>query len=188
MRTFVTIEGLRELDAALAELPKTIAKNATKRALAKAAEPIAEEAKRLVPVNTGLLRNSIAISTKLKNKVGRSEFSAVLRGGGSKAEAVAAMRDARRAAGAPSFAEVFIGPAWPKGFYGTFVEFGTSDTVAQPFMRPAWDSQKDHALSIIKGELATQIIAAAKRVSKSKRYTADIKYRASIGAMIAAGA
>ncbi len=142
MRTAVTIEGLRELDAALAELPRTIAKNATKRALAKAAEPIAEEAKRLVPVDSGLLRNSIAISTKLKNKVGRAEFSAVLRGGGSRAEAVAAMRDARRAAGAPSFAEIYIGPAWPKGFYGTFVEFGTSDTAAQPFMRPAWDSQK----------------------------------------------
>lgn len=186
-RTVVSIEGFRELDAALAELPKAIAKNATKRALAKAAEPIAEEARRLVPVNTGTLKESISVSTKLKNKVGEAEFSAVMRAGGSKSEAVSAMRDARRAAGAPSFAEVFIGPSVPSGFYGHLVEFGTSHSVAQPFLRPAWDAQKMAALGLIKGVMAEEIIAAAKRVAKSKRYGADIKYRASIGAMIAAG-
>jgi hypothetical protein len=80
---------------------------------------------------------------------------------------------------------MFVGPSVPAGFYGHFVEFGTPRTAAQPFMRPAWDATQDQVLDSIKGELATQIIATAKRIGRSKRQSVDVKYRASIAAMIA---
>lgn len=186
-RTIVSLSGFRELDAALGELPKAISRGVLHRTLRKAAEPIAEEARHLAPVDEGDLEESISVSTRIKNKVGGAEFSAVLRSGGTKAEAVQALRDARRAAGgAGSFAEVFVGPAVPQGFHAHFVEFGTEHSAPQPFMRPAWDSRKDAALVIMKEELGNEIIRAARRLGKSKKRSADVKYRASIAAMMAA--
>ena len=97
--------------------------------LTKAGQPIAEKARELVPVDQGDLKQSISVSARIKNKVGNAEFSAAMRAGLGKAAAVRAMRDARRADGG-SFAEMFVGPAVPQGFYGHLVEFGTRRTTA----------------------------------------------------------
>lgn len=188
VRYVVKVEGFKELDKALGELPKAVAKGVLVRTLNKAAAPIAEEARRLVPVDTGALRDSIAVSTRIKNRAGAAEFSAAMRSGLGKGAAVQAMRDARRAAkGSQSFAMVHVGPAVPKGFHGHLVEFGTEHSGPQAFMRPAWDGQKMGALDTIKRELGGEIIKAAKRIGRSKRYSADVKYRASMAAMAAAG-
>jgi HK97 gp10 family phage protein len=183
-RTVVSLSGFRDLDRALAELPKATARNTLKRTLVKAAEPIAERARELVPVDQGQLKASIAVSPRIKNKVGNAEYSAAMRQGLGRAAAVQAMRDARRAS-AGSFAEMFIGPTVPAGFYGHLVEFGTRKAIAQPFMRPAWDATQREALDVIKAELASQIIASARRLGRSKRQSAEVKYRASLAALMA---
>jgi len=185
MSVVVTIEGFKALDAALGELPKTIARNVLKRTLAKAGEPIAEDARRMVPVESGDLRDSISVSPTVKNKAGSAEFAAAMRAGLGKDAAVSAMRDARRAAGPQYFAEMFVGPSTPLGFHAHFVEFGTANMPAHPFMRPAWDAGKSGALSTIRSELGNQIIAAARRIARSKRYGADVKYQASMAALMA---
>lgn len=180
----VSVSGFRELDRALAELPKATGRNVLRRTLTKAAQPIAEKAREMVPVDQGDLKQSISVSARIKNKVGNAEFSAAMRAGLGKAAAVSAMRDARRGAGG-SFAEVYVGPAVPQGFYGHLVEFGTRNTSAQPFMRPAWDAEQGPALDIIKAELGNEIILAARRVARSKRQSVDVKYRASLAALLA---
>lgn len=190
-RVVVSLSGFRELDRALGELPKATARNVLKRTLIKAGEPIAENARNLAPVDSGNLRESIAVSARLKNKVGNAEFSAAMRAGLGKDSAVKAMRDARRAArGQGSFAEAYVGPATGKGVigYAHLMEFGTSTLSAQPYMRPAWDSEQRKALDIIKAELGNEIIKAARRIGRSKKAGADVKYRASVAAMMAAGA
>lgn len=48
-----------------------------------------------------------------------------------------------------------IGPA-RKGFYGTFEEFGTAYIAADPFLRPAFDEERDAALKIIGETLASE--------------------------------
>jgi len=184
MTTVVSLSGFRDLDRALAELPKATARNVLRRTLVKAGEPIAEKARELAPVDRGDLKASIAVSARVKNKVGSAEYAAAMRAGLGKGAAVRALRDARRGAGG-SFAQMYVGPAVPQGFYGHLVEFGTSRTAAQPFMRPAWDAMQTEALNLIKGELAEQIIMAAKRVARSKRQSVDVKYRASVAAMLA---
>ena len=184
MTTVVSLSGFRDLDRALAELPKATARNVLRRTLVKAGEPIAEKARELVPVDRGDLKASIAVSPRIKNKVGNAEFSAAMRQGLGKDAAVQAMRDARRAA-KRSFARMHVGPAVPGGFYGHLVEFGTSRTPAQAFMRPAWDAMQNEALDIIKAELGNEIIMAAKRIFRSKRQSVDVKYRASVAAMLA---
>lgn len=186
MRMSVEVSGLAALDRALAELPKATARNVLKRTLTKAAQPIAEEAQRLAPVDAGNLRDSIAVSSRTKNKVGGAEYAAAMRAGLGKAAAGAALRQARREArGQGSFAEMFVGPAKGALRYAHLVEFGTVKMAPQPYMRPAWDAKKREALDIIRQELGNEIIAAARRIGRSKRQTADIKYRASMAALLA---
>lgn len=188
MSMVVSVSGFAELEQALANLPKATARNVLKRTLNKAAEPIADEARRLAPVKTGNLRNSIAVSSRIKNKTGNAEYSAAMRAGLGKAAAASALRQARREAkGTGSFAEVYVGPARGKGVigYAHIVEFGSNDTAPQPYMRPAWDSKQREALSIIRGELASQIMLAARRVGRSKKQSSDVKFRASMAALLA---
>ena len=188
MSMVVSVSGFAELEQALANLPKATARNVLKRTLNKAAEPIADEARRLAPVKTGNLRNSIAVSSRIKNKTGNAEYSAAMRAGLGKAAAASALRQARREAkGTGSFAEVYVGPARGKGVigYAHIVEFGSNDTAPQPYMRPAWDSKQREALSIIRSELASQIMLAARRVGRSKKQTSDVKFRASMAALLA---
>src|SRR3546814_16432384 len=45
-------------------------------------------------------------------------------------------------------------------------EFGTFKDAAQPFMRPAWDAQRVHALDIIGTALEIELDKAAKRYAK----------------------
>ena len=188
----VSVSGLAELDDALGQLPKATARNVLKRTLNKAAQPIVDEAKRLVPVQTGRLRDSITASTRVKNKVGNAEFAAAMRAGLGKDAARTALRNARRAAsGQGSFAETFIGPArggkWGVIRYAHIVEFGSPRQSPKPYMRPAWEAHKTAALNLIKDELANEIIKAAKRVGRSKKQSAEVKYNASLAAMMAAG-
>lgn len=190
MSISVSVSGFRELDAALGNLPKATARNVLVRTLRKAGEPIAEEARRHVPVRTGTLRDSISVSARVKNKIGNAEYSAAMKAGLGKQAAGAALRAARKAAkGTGSFAEAYVGPARGKGVirYAHIVEFGSNDTAPQPYMRPAWDAKQREALDIIKAELGNEIIKAARRVGRSKKQSADVKYRASIAAMMAAG-
>lgn len=186
----VSVSGFAELDKALGQLPKATARNVLKRTLDKAAQPIVDEAKTLVPVRTGTLRDSIVASTKVKNKTGKAEFAAAMRAGLGRDTAVAALRQARRdAKGQGSFAETFVGPARGKGVigYAHIVEFGSVNDPPRPYMRPAWDSKQREALAIIRAELGNEIIKAARRIGRSKKQSADVKYRASIAAMLAAG-
>jgi len=151
-REVVQIEGLRELEQALGELPKATARNVLRRVLMKRAQPIVDTARQLVPVDSGQLRDSIAVSTKLGTKAGKSGFAAAMRAGLGKEAAVQAMRDARRAArGQGSFAEVYVGPG--RLPHAHMVEFGTSKMTPRPYWRPAFDANKDGILDGIKEDL-----------------------------------
>lgn len=184
----VSVSGLRELELALAQLPKATARNVLKRTLEKAAQPTVDEAKRLVPVNTGRLRDSIVSSFKVKNKVGNAEYAAAMRAGLGKEAAGAALRQARKAAkGLGSFAEIYVGPARGKGVipYAHIVEFGSVKDSPQPFMRPAWDVTKQDALRIIRAELGNEIIKTARRLGRGKKSSDELKFRASMAALLA---
>jgi HK97 gp10 family phage protein len=167
----VKVEGLRELEQSLKTLPRAVARNVLRRVLTKRGEPMAETMRELAPDDptTGPhdLHRSIFVSTKIKNDVGKAEYAQVMRSGGTKDEAVAALRTARRdAAGEGSFAEVYIGPDAAHNFYGRFQEFGTSHNAPQPFMRPAWDRHKDGILKGIQDDLWAEIEKAAQRQAK----------------------
>lgn len=171
--TKVKIEGLRELEESLKQLTKATGRATMRRALIKAAQPIVDHARRLAPVDTGHLKTNIIASARIRNTVGHAEYSQTLRSGGSKAEAVTALRSARRAAnGGNTFAEIGVGPAVPTP-YAHLVEFGTVKMPAQPFLRPAWDAEKDGALHTIADNLRIEIDKSATRArNKAARLAA----------------
>ena len=192
MKISVRTTGFKELDAALAQLPKAAAKRTLQRTLLKAGQPIADEATALAPRDTGELAGSLAVSTRIANNVGKAEFAAVMRAGGTRSEARGAMIAARRAsAGEGSFAMAFVGPEKAKtkaaAIKRIVMEFGSvkRNIARRPYTRPAWDTKQGEALDIVKWELGNEIIATARRLGRSKRQTAQVKFGASMAALMA---
>lgn len=137
----VTVEGLEGVMDALRDLPNATAKNVMKRVLLKRAEPIAEAARRLVPVDQGHLKNSIHVATKLTRR----------------------QRGRRRKVHRDDV-EVFVGPGTDPAAH--LQEFGSSHHDAQPFMRPAWDQTKDEFLAGVGADMWAEIEKAAARLAK----------------------
>ena len=133
------LEGLSELADGLDELPKATSTNVVKRALLKAADPIAEYAKRLAPRLTGALQLSISPGTTLSRRQ-KSLYHK------------------------ESQVEIFVGPG--ALVQAITQEFGTVSQPPQSFMRPAWDAEKMHALNLIKIELADEIEKARVRIAR----------------------
>lgn len=191
MTITMKVSGFKELDAALAQLPKAAAKATLLRALSKAAQPIADHAQAKAPVLTGELRDSIVVSTRLANSVGKREFHEVMKAGGTRKEAGAALRAARGTLQGASFAVVYVGPTQARskadGIKRHAQEFGTVNHPPHPYMRPAWDAEQGVALDIIRRELGNEIIQTARRIGRSKRasYTSEIKNSAAIAALLA---
>ncbi|MCR5875169.1 hypothetical protein LRS10_13810 [Phenylobacterium sp. J426] len=165
MKVKVRVEGLRDLDAALAELNKATARNVLQRALLKAADPVHQEAVRLAPERSGVLKSKIRKSTrKPKGHQSKAAFAAAMKRGATRREAVAAQRAFNRENPA-RFAEVFVGveegvaQAWPQ-------ELGTAKHPPQPYIRPAMEAKWGEALEIMKAEVRPEIEKAAERARK----------------------
>jgi HK97 gp10 family phage protein len=145
----VRIDGLRELDAALAELPKATAKNVLKRTLTKGADPVEKAAEQNAPEMSGKLERSIIIGTRLT----RSQ-----RDGGPTLQA-----DGSFLSAAKGYVAVHIGTSLSRGM---FTEFGTFKDPAQMWFTRAWESTKNEALEIISKTLGTEIEKAAARLAR----------------------
>jgi HK97 gp10 family phage protein len=146
----VKVAGLRELDAALGELPKATAKAVLRRVGIKALQPVAERARELAPDDpeTGGndLRSSIGVGARLSPRQAKLNRKAIRTGEAEK-----------------YFQEVYAG-AGPVP-HAHLQEFGTAHHAPQPFLRPAWESGKAGVLETVKTELGGEIDKAAKRVA-----------------------
>jgi HK97 gp10 family phage protein len=159
----VRLEGFAELERELDRLGKATAQKASlRRALKKAAQPMVDIAKGLAPVRAGHLRESIKYSTQLAaGDAGKAAFAQTLRSGGSRDEAVAALRDARRS---QSSVVAYIGPG--QNPQAIFQEFGTINHPPQPFLRPAWDQDKMALLDRLKAEIWADIQRTITRMDR----------------------
>ena len=159
----VTIDGLRELKAALDELPKATARRVQQRVLLARAAPVVASAKAKVPVRTGALRDAIRATTTRPrgSKAASSRAFAKVRGmGGS----VSTARAAAKEAGASSV-EVFIGPVGRLPQAGQ-QEWGNRNHPPHPYLRPAWDEHKAALQAGIKADMWAEIQKAAARRAK----------------------
>lgn len=142
MKVTFTIDGLRELDMALAQLPKATAKAALRRVARKALQPMAETARELAPDDPrtgGMdLRASITVGTNLN----------------------ARQRKLRKRRDDKAFVEVYMGTADPAG---ATQEFGTVNHGPQAFMRPAYAREAENTIRIVATELGGEIDKTARR-------------------------
>ncbi len=123
---------LRVNEAELAELEKrlnavadTIAKKALRSAARKAMNEVRKEARENAPEETGLLDKNFGLLTRAKD----GEVSAK----------IGIRRGAKENDSTP--------------FYFRFLEFGTKDMQARPFLRPALENNAEHVLSVLAEEL-----------------------------------
>lgn len=144
MKANFKIDGLRELDAALGQLPKATAKGILRRAGIKSLQPMADAARSLAPDDPATgndLKSSITVGTKLNARQSKM---------------------ARRADG-KAFVTVYMGTADPAGVQQ---EFGNVNHGPQSFMRPAFSREAGNTFKIIGKELGDEITKTAARAAK----------------------
>lgn len=149
------LEGFSELEKTLEALKPATGKAAIRRSIKAAAQPMADLMQGAAPVDDGDLQASIAISTRLdKRQAGlhRKMF-----------------RDDRAAV------EVFVGPSYDLGAggrHGHLQEFGTAHHAPQPFVRPAWDQDREALLERLSDQMWNEIqktlARAARRAAKGR--------------------
>ena len=151
----VKFKGGRQIEAALRELDITTArkKGIARRALDKAAEPMAEKWRQGVDVERGDLKRSIKTGNRAQTR---------------------ATRKFNRGAG-KDIVERFIGidkneaPEGRLEVYAYIEEFGDEDRPANPAGRAAFEAQKVPALDRIRDEMWAEINKTAKREAKKAK-------------------
>ena len=140
MRNRFKIEGLRETERALSDLPRATAKNVTRRVLRRRAEPIERAAEANAPTLSGALKEDVKTGTRLSRRqagmnrrMGKSEV------------------------------EVHVGVVDPAGVQ---TEFGNEHQDAEPWLRPAWDANWRGALDGIADDLWNETKKAADRAAR----------------------
>jgi len=146
IRTTVKVEGLRQLGVALKNLDQKVARRASRGATAAAAAVIKKAAKgniRKSPsIETGSLLKSVIAKRLGKGETNlTSEHIVTVRGRGKK------KKDGTLQESAP---------------HAHLVEFGTVKMPAEPFLRPAYESEKHRAAAAIADKLRAAIAKAAK--------------------------
>lgn len=144
----VKLEGFRELDKALSELPKATGRNVLKKAAHEGAAVFQKEAEHLAPddpVTSGRdLHSTITVeNVRAKPKFSRGKFRGQ----------------------AKNWWGVTISPT---RYWGRFQEFGTFKMSPQPFMTPAFDGKVREVIIVIGDSLKTHIAKATARLAKKR--------------------
>lgn len=148
------ITGLAETLTALGRIPEVaLQQNTLRRALVKAAQPMADAARSMAPDDPRTpapdLKSSIGVATQLTRR----------------------HRDEKE-----NEVEVYVGPTRQAGRsvlnYASNVEFGTFRATSHPYLRPAFDATRDQVFELLRKELAAEIektIARATRKQAKER-------------------
>lgn len=162
----VKIEGLKELLKGLEEFKKSTQRSILERALKRAAKPVADTAKTLAPVRTGKLKKSIGVKV-IRNNSGKAAFAEAMRGGGSRAEAAAAAREANSAARAAGNGPSALVRVQATAGHALWNEFGArgGEMPAHPFMGPALLEGQKTVPRDIAADLKVEMEKSARRIA-----------------------
>jgi len=136
----VTVLGMDEILKKLKKLPERVQKNVLTGAIRASAKPIFEEAKRLAPVHSGSLKNSIDVVKRKSKDKNIIIYSVVPRSSKRKTKRFT-LKD-----GTKWKISGEVGSGW----YAHFLEFGTSKMSAHPFMRPAFEKEGENTIKAAK--------------------------------------
>lgn len=158
------IDGAKELDELLKQLPANVARRVSANALRAAGRDMRDEMKRMVPVKTGALKRSIKVITAKSDKrdernvkvgvIGKETPLAHLVEFGSAAHKIATKT------------KRVLFDAGSGTFFGRTVSH--PGTPARPFIRPAADAQASKAVDTIGKVLADGIEREALKLGKRR--------------------
>lgn len=157
----VKIEGLKELQKALDQLPKEIQGRPLRSAVSFGAKEIADKVKDRAGTfsDTGTLEDAIfRYRSRRHSTTGRETFFVGVRQGKAQYKDTARNRSLGR-----------VGKSYKtqgEAYYWRFLEFGTVKMAAKPFLRPTFENNKRQAVEIIKERLGKSIEAQAKKLVK----------------------
>lgn len=158
MAELVNISGLRELQAALKELPERVAKNALRASVYAGAKIVRDDAKQRAPIFTGPVIQGHPPPGTLKKSVIMKQIPE--QSGKFHQTFYVAVRHGKK------YQKVGKKEINRDAFYWRFVEFGTANMAARPFMRPAFEAQKLAAVEAIKAKLADRIEEEAQKLGR----------------------
>lgn len=152
---YLRLNGTQDVRAALLALEEKVAKRIARAALKAGAEPMLHAARSKAPVDTGDLVESLKISTGTK-----------------KGKLVARVQTKE-------------GDYKGKTFYGSFIEYGhylgdkdlgnsRKWVEARPFLRPAFDENKERSAGIVVEALRAGILKEAKRIARKAAKAAKL--------------
>lgn len=150
------LKGMPELYDALKTLSTRMGRQALERAGLDAAEPTARHIRSITPVdkeggpNAGELRESIDVGVSAEEFDGGNKvYARTIREGGTKEQAVSALRDYRRGIKGQRgdyYATVFIGPVAGRSkddvIKGYVQEFGNASTEPQSYLRAGFEQDR----------------------------------------------
>lgn len=157
----IRIEGMKELEKTLREMATSTARRTVKRAMETALEPVASAAKAMAPKSDGSgkhMADGIAVGSKLTKRQAKE----------AKSGAVAQRH----------IVQMYVGP---RASHSHLIEFGTGprhqkngrfvgSMPPSPFMRPAWDANREAVLAslteAVRAEIAKTLARAAKAAAK----------------------
>ena len=133
------LTGFTELAKALRELGPRVGRKHLRAATSKGAAVIRKKARELAPVDTGEMRKDIQQKREKTSSDNIASYSVYTRSG----------KRSRLSGKARNVDK--------DSFYWKFQEFGTAKMPAQPFMRPAFESEKEKAIDELGTELDKRI-------------------------------
>lgn len=145
----IKVEGIKELMEQMAELGDVLTQQKTLRSVAKKAfKPVLDAAKAKVPVDTGVLRDSIILTSPTKQNKNAQHAVAVV----GLTVRRTKTKDIRKDA------------SWR----WHFVERGTRSMPARPFMRPALDGNAQLVVDNLRTLLKAEIDRAIRKKGRRK--------------------
>lgn len=136
----VRVRGLKELERKLQAFPERVARNALSSSVGAGARLVRDNAKARAPGDEGrLYRNIIAYRMRKGSTRHAISWAVTVKTKGDK-------------------------DSFDNAYYWTFVEFGTRYQVAQPFLRPAFESNKLRAVGVIARALRRRLQTEAAKL------------------------
>lgn len=163
-----SVDGLKELeDALLRDVPKKFQRRTMLRAARAAWKPVADTAKRLAPVRSGALRDSIELWNQTEKRSAGFGYAVTVEAGVKKKSAKGRRAMAQAADYYDSNKRLQTKGAQSGGpFWAPWVEHGTRDFPAQPFLGPAYDAHAKQAIDIFAGRMWVEIGKEAEKAAR----------------------
>jgi HK97 gp10 family phage protein len=156
------VKGLRALSEALKELPRRIARNALRQSVAAGAAIIRHDAKSRAPIATAPPAPGDPLPGTLKRSIYTKHIPE--RSGVDSQTYVVGVRQGKKYR-----KQGKKGNRSQDAYYWRWVEFGTIKMSARPFLRPAFEANKEAAIKAIAAYLARRIPEEAANLPGARR-------------------